>query len=68
MQGDLPKHCRKHECGVINLYDDEVPGTHWVSYYKKDNDTCYYFVNFRDLQPFKEFIGCVGNNCKILYN
>lgn len=69
MRNNLPKRCRKHECGVINLDNEDGPGTHWVSYYKKDNDTCYYFDSFGDLQPFKEFIDYVGRQkCQILYN
>lgn len=69
MRTNLPKRCRKHECGVINLDDEEGPGTHWVSYYKWNNKICYYFDSFGDLQPFKEFIAYVGGDkCKILYN
>lgn len=68
MRNNLPKRCRKHECGVINLDDEDGPGTHWVSYYKKNNEKCYYFDSFGDLQPFREFIDYVGNKCKILYN
>lgn len=72
MRTNLPKRCRKHECGVLNLDDEKGPGTHWVSYYKKDNRTCYYFDSFGDLQPPKEFInyvdGSCGGKCKILYN
>lgn len=72
MRTNLPKRCRKHECGVLNLDDEKGPGTHWVSYYKKDNRTCYYFDSFGDLQPPKEFINYVvgsgGGKCKILYN
>lgn len=69
MRNDLPKQCNKHECGVINLDDKDGPGTHWVGYYKKDNN-CYYFDSYGDLQPFKEFIDYVGgaDKCKIFYN
>lgn len=67
MRNKLPKRCRKYECGVVNLDDAEGPGTHWVSYHKKDNE-CYYFDSFGDLQPFKEFIAYVGKNCMIHFN
>lgn len=68
MRNQLPKRCRVHECGVINLDNKDGPGTHWVSYYKNNNKECYYFDSFGDLQPFKEFIDYVGSKCKILYN
>lgn len=68
MRNTLPKRCNKRECGVINLDDKDGPGTHWVSYYKKDDGTCYYFDSFGDLPPCKEFIDYVGDRCKILYN
>lgn len=53
MRTNLPKRCRKHECGIINLDNEEGPGTHWVGYYKKDNSTCYYFDSFGDLQSLR---------------
>lgn len=68
MRNQLPKRCRIRECGVINLDNKEGPGTHWVSYYKTNNNECYYFDSFGDLQPFKEFIDYVGGKCKIFYN
>lgn len=72
MRNQLPKRCRTRECGVINLDNEDGPGTHWVGYYKKNNNECYYFDSFGDLQPFKEFIDYIGagsnNRCTIFYN
>lgn len=67
MRNKLPKRCKKYECGVINLDDEEGPGTHWVSYNKEGNK-CYYFDSFGDLQPFQEFLNYVGKNCTIFFN
>lgn len=68
MRNDLPKKCNKQECGVINLDDRNGAGTHWVSYYKQDDELCFYFDSFGDLQPFREFVHYVGNKCEIHFN
>ena len=39
---DLPKKIKK-ECGIINLDDNQGPGTHWVCYRNIDS-----FVEFFD--------------------
>lgn len=67
MRDTLPKRCKKYECGVVNLDEDNGPGTHWVSYFKH-NKNCYYFDSFGDLQPFREFIKYIDNDCIIHYN
>lgn len=67
MRDELPKRCRKYECGIINLDNEEGPGTHWVSYYKKDVE-CYYFDSFGDLQPFEEFKNYIGESSTIYFN
>lgn len=67
MRSKLPKRSNKYECGVINLDSDDGPGTHWVSYYK-ENKECYYFDSFGGLQPFREFIKYVGEDCNIHFN
>lgn len=67
MRNNLPKRCNKYECGVINLDGEDGPGSHWVSYHKKDK-ICYYYDSFGDLQPFAEFIKYIGNGCTIHYN
>lgn len=67
MRNDLPKKCRKYECGVINLDNARGAGTHWVSYVKEDK-ICYYFDSFGDLRPFREFMSYVGENCTIYFN
>lgn len=64
---NLPKHCRKHECGVINLDDFEGQGTHWTAYYKNGNK-CHYFDSFGNLQPPIEFIKYIDDKCTIYYN
>lgn len=72
MRNSLPKSSfnKKWECGVINLDDTDGIGTHWVSYYRKNN-MCYYFDSFGNLQPPQEFVDYIGadnNKCKIYYN
>lgn len=67
MRNQLPKRCKKYECGVINLDDKDGVGTHWVSYCKQ-NQVCFYFDSYGNLQPFNEFIKYVGNKCTIYFN
>lgn len=67
MRNNLPKKCKKNECGVINLDSTEGPGTHWLSYYKIGKE-CNYFDSFGDLQPFEEFKKYIGANCNIYFN
>lgn len=67
MRNNLPKRCKKKECGVINLDDISGEGTHWVSYYKQDK-ICFYYDSFGDLQPFREFVNYVGRDCIIHFN
>lgn len=45
----------KCETGTINLDDSQGPGTHWVSYAKK-NHHCEYFDSYGDLKPPQEFL------------
>ena len=46
----LPKKMYKDECTVINLANLSEEGSHWVAYFKKDNNI-WYFDSFGDLPP-----------------
>lgn len=67
MRDRLPDRVKRIECGVINLDDHNGPGTHWVAYYKKNNNVVY-FDSFGNLQPPAEFIKYVGGECSVMYN
>ena len=45
MRNSIPKEIKCKECGVVNLDSTEGNGTHWVAYYKND-DECIYFDSF----------------------
>ena len=42
-----PRDC---ESAIVNLDDNDGPGTHWVAY-RKRGDNVVYFDSFGDLQP-----------------
>lgn len=67
MRDRLPKKPRQRECGIINLDNNDGPGTHWVAYHK-DNASTYYFDSFGNLQPPNEFIKYLGSNSTLHYN
>lgn len=67
MRDQLPTRKRKIECGILNLDDSNGPGTHWVAYYKYNNNA-YYFDSFGNLPPPLELIKYLGNNTSIYYN
>lgn len=65
MRDKLPKKAYRRECGIINLDTYRGPGTHWVAYYKNNNDA-EYFDSFGNLQPPLEVLKYLGNN--VTYN
>lgn len=67
MRNQLPRKALRNECGIINLDDNDGPGTHWVAYYK-EKKSIYYFDSFGDLQPPIEFLKYLGNDSNIFYN
>lgn len=67
MRDKLPKKSRAIECGIINLDNNDGPGTHWVTYYKNKSTTTYY-DSFGNLQPPRELVKYIGSNSKIIYN
>ncbi|KAI8123408.1 Capsid protein VP1 [Lucilia cuprina] len=66
MLDSLPKRPRNKECGIINLDSSTGSGTHWVAYYK-DNQQIEYFDSFGNLQPPLELIKYLGKNIKYNY-
>lgn len=67
MRDQLPRKPLLRECGVINLDDNDGPGTHWVAYCKEKSST-YYFDSFGNLPPPNEFIKYLGSDSYIHYN
>lgn len=67
MRNALPNKCRRHECGIINLDDENGPGTHWVAYSKHDTKVKY-FDSFGDLKPPVELVKYFGAAVDITYN
>ena len=56
LRDQLPNKPRKKECGIINLADsDDSKGTHWVAYYKNNNNLKVYFDSY-GIQPPLELI------------
>ena len=55
MRNSLPKKPYSQECGIVNLDNDDGPGTHWVAYYKNKNYK-EYFDSFGNLQPPIELV------------
>lgn len=67
MRNGLPKKPWNRECGIINLDDQQGPGTHWVAY-KKLGQRVLYFDSFGDLRPPTEVINYFrGNTVKYNY-
>lgn len=66
MRTSLPTSPLYKERGIINLDDDNGPGTHWVAY-KKDGMRVLYYDPFGDLRPPMELVKYF-RGCKIFYN
>ena len=54
MRNDLPRRPLKRECGILNLDGVSGRGTHWVCWYRNNNDK-FYFDSF-GVQPPNELI------------
>jgi len=55
---------KKYECGIVNLDSSRNEGSHWVCYFKNNNDKIY-FDSF-DIQPLLEIVKYLIK--PILYN
>jgi len=60
----LPGKKLKNECGILNLDDSYGNRTHWVAWYRRNNDR-YYFDSY-GLQPPKELMDYLKS--PVLYN
>ena len=49
VRDNLPRRPKRNECGILNLDDSSGKGTHWVCWYKKNNEN-YYFDSY-GVQP-----------------
>lgn len=69
MRDNLPKKIGKNESAIINLDDQNGPGTHWICFYKRQS-FIYCFDPFGNLRPCVEFIRYFNSNgvCKIIFN
>lgn len=71
MRNNLPKKIRnKNECGIINLDNQEGPGTHWTAYHKKGSQIIY-FDSYGNLKPPLEavkYFNSASDKVKIKYN
>lgn len=68
MRNDLPKNGPlKSETAIVNLDDQDGPGTHWVAY-KKDNNNIIYFDSFGNLKPPPDLIHYFGVGSQLNYN
>lgn len=50
MRDGLPKSPLRVECAVVNLDSATGGGTHWISYFKNNNNVKY-FDSFGNLRP-----------------
>ena len=50
MRDELPSIPFKHECGILNFNTHDQQGSHWVCWFKCDNDR-YYFDSFGEPPP-----------------
>ena len=54
LRDQLPKKPRRNECGVMNLDSSNGDGTHYIAWYKQNNNK-YYFDGY-GIQPAIEMI------------
>lgn len=66
MRDNLPKKPWQKECGIVNLDLSSGPGTHWVAYYKNNNEI-EYFDSFGNLRPPEEIVNYLGYNIRYNY-
>ena len=69
MRNTLPTSgVRRNESGIVNLDDATGPGTHWVTYAKRNNRVVY-FDSFGNLRPPKELVRYFENGATTIeYN
>lgn len=46
----LPQKSQRQECGIFNLNLSSERGSHWVSWFKDDDERCY-FVSYGAITP-----------------
>ena len=63
MRNDIPRRPLKRECGILNLDGVSGRGTHWVCWYKNNDN--FYFDSF-GVQPPNELIEYLSS--PIFYN
>ena len=50
MRDALPQYPLKVECGIVNFYTSDQPGSHWVCYYRNKNERIY-FDSYGQITP-----------------
>ena len=63
---DLPKKIKK-ECGIINLDDNQGPGTHWVCYRNIDSFV-EFFDSFGLIIPHEVYQYLITSGKKLIYS
>ena len=61
MRDSLPKKIYKNESGIINLDNQDGPGTHWTAYHKRGNQISY-FDSYGNLRPPTEAVRYFNSN------
>ena len=46
----LPQYPLNVECGIVNFNTSNLPGSHWVCYYRNKNERIY-FDSYRQITP-----------------
>ena len=64
LRDTLPKEAKLNECGILNLDSSSGDGTHWVMWFKKGKDKCYF--DSYGVQPSSELIAYLKS--PIFYN
>ncbi len=64
VRDELPKQCRKTECGILNLDNSSGNGTHWTAWWKKGDEKLYF--DSYGLRPPNELMKYLNN--PVYYN
>lgn len=63
----LPPKIKK-ECGIVNLDDNQGPGTHWICYRNLENDFVEYFDPFGLIMPHEVYHYLITSRKKLIYS
>ena len=66
-RNERPKKNEK-ECGIVNLDDNQGPGTHWVCYRNLENNFVEYFDPFGLIMPHKVYQYLFSSGKRLIYS